>query len=174
VAEGEKTVSAADLGTHERIIRLLDEGGARYRVVAHPAEGRSEEIARIRGNDPSQSLKAIVVALKGGGQGERTVMAVVPGSRKLDMKALRKVCGAQKGSFAPPEVATAITGCAMGAVPPFSFWPALPVIADPAIRRHREVCFNAGRLDRSVFMDVDDYVRLAMPQFAAIAAPEEG
>ena len=155
--------------THERILRLLDEGGARYRVVEHPAEGRSEEIAKIRGNHPSQSLKAIVVVLKGGGAGGRTVMAVVPGDRRLDMKALRKAMGAQKGGFAPPEVATAITDCVMGAVPPFSFWPDLPLVADPAIRDNREVCFNAGRLDRSVFMDVDDYVRLATPRFAAIA-----
>jgi Ala-tRNA(Pro) deacylase len=59
----------------------------------------------------------------------------------------------------------------MGAVPPFTFWEELPLIADPAIRANREVCFNAGRLDRSIFMDVDDYVRLARPRFAAIAEP---
>ncbi|WP_316980060.1 YbaK/EbsC family protein [Shumkonia mesophila] len=155
--------------THERVVRLLDGGGARYRIVEHPAEGRTEEIAKIRGNDPSQSLKAIVVTLKGGGAGKRTVMAVVPGSRRLDMKALCQAAGAQKGGFAPPEVASAITGCVMGAVPPFTFWAELPLIADPAIRDNREVCFNAGRLDRSIFMDVDDYVRLASPRFAAIA-----
>lgn len=160
--------------THERIVRLLDEGGARYRLVEHPAEGRSELIARIRGNDPSQSLKAIVVVLKGGGAGNRAVLAVVPGSRRLDMKALRRETGARKGGFAPPEVATAVTGCVMGAVPPFTFREDLPLIADPAIRDNREVCFNAGRLDRSIFMDVDDYVRLARPRFAAIAAPTEG
>jgi Ala-tRNA(Pro) deacylase len=157
--------------THERIVRLLEDGGARYRIVEHPAEGRTEEIAKIRGNHPSQSLKAIVVTLKGGGAGKRTVMAVVPGNRRLDMKALCNEAGAQKGGFAPPEVATAVTGCVMGAVPPFTFWEELPLIADPAIRDNREVCFNAGRLDRSIFMDIDDYVRLARPQLAAIAEP---
>jgi len=160
--------------THERIVRLLEEGGAAYRVVEHPAEGRSEVIAKIRGNHPSQSLKAIVVSLKGGGAGRRTIMAIVPGNRRLDMKALCQAAGAQKGGFAPPEVATAITGCVMGAVPPFTFWEELPLIADPAIRDNREVCFNAGRLDRSIFMDIDDYVRLAKPQFAAIAEPIAG
>ncbi|MBE0532178.1 MAG: YbaK/prolyl-tRNA synthetase associated domain-containing protein [Rhodospirillales bacterium] len=157
--------------THERIVRLLEDGGARYRIVEHPAEGRTEEIAKIRGNHPSQSLKAIVVTLKGGGAGKRTVMAVVPGNRRLDMKTLCNEAGAQKGGFAPPEVATAITGCVMGAVPPFTFWEELPLIADPAIGDNREVCFNAGRLDRSIFMDINDYVRLARPQFAVIAEP---
>ena len=167
-------MAEGEFDTHERIVRLLEAGGARYRLVEHPAEGRSELIAKIRGNDPSQSLKAIVVTLKGGGAGERLAMAVVPGSRRLDMKGLRQATGAQKAGFAPPEMATRITGCVMGAVPPFTFWDELPLIADPAIRDNREVCFNAGRLDRSIFMDVDDYVRLANPRFAAIAAPAEG
>ncbi len=157
--------------THERVLALLEAGGARYRLVEHIEEGRSAEIARIRGNDPSQSLKAMVVTMRGGGQGERHVMAIIPGDRRLDMKGLRKAVGAQKGKFMTPEDANALTGCVMGAVPPFSFWDELALIADPAIRDNAEVCFNAGRLDRSIFMDLEDYIRLAAPQFAAIAEP---
>ncbi len=159
--------------THERVIDLLESGGARYRLLEHAEEGRSAEIAKIRGNAPSQALKAIVVTLKGGGMGERYVMAVLPGNRRLDMKGLRKAVGAQKGKFMSPEDANALTGCVMGAVPPFTFWEELSLYADPAIRDNAEVCFNAGRLDRSLFMDLDDYIRLAKPEFAAIAAPAD-
>lgn len=158
---------------HERLVRLLTEGGARFRVVEHEAEGRSEHIARIRGNRPEQALKAIVVTLKGGGQGTRHALAVVPGDRRLDMKGLRSHFAASKGAFAAPDAAQALTGCPMGAVPPFSFRQDLPVVADPAIRDNAEVCFNAGRLDRSIFMDLADYVALAQPRFAAIAEPKD-
>jgi len=168
------TEAASQPETHRMIVDLLEGGGAEYRIVEHPAEGRSAEIAKIRGNDPSQSLKAIVVAVRGGGGGRRMVMAVVPGNRRLDMKALCKAAGAQKGSFAPPDEVTALTGCVMGAVPPFSFWEELPVYADPLIRDHAEVCFNAARLDRSIFMDLDDYLRLASPVMAAVAGDETG
>ncbi len=158
--------------THEQLVDLLEKGGATFRIIEHVAEGRSADIAKIRGNDPSQALKAIVVTLKGGGKGTRPVMAVIPGNRRLDMKGLRKADGGQKGKFTSPEDATALTGCPMGAVPPFTFWDELAIYADPSIRDNQEVCFNAGRLDRSIFMDLDDYIRLAAPTFANIAAPE--
>ena len=158
--------------THERLVALLEDNGIAYRLIEHEAEGRSEHISRIRGNHPKQAMKAIVVTVKGGGQGSRHVMAVLPGNRRLDMRALKKVLGAQKGSFTPPEVAKELTGCAMGSVPPFTFWEELRLVADNAIRDNEEVCFNAGRLDRSIFMKLEDFIAVAKPEMADIS--EEG
>ena len=156
---------------HQRLLDLLDGVAARYRVVAHAAEGRSEHISRIRGNHPGQAMKALVCEVRGGGGGRRHVLAVVPGVRRLDMRALCRHMGAQKGRFAPPGVAEALTGCVMGAVPPFSFDArALPLVVDEGFRAWDEVVFNAGRLDRSLFLKFEDYVVAARPAFAAIAA----
>jgi Ala-tRNA(Pro) deacylase len=44
----------------------------------------------------------------------------------------------------------------------------LIVLADPRIQENREVVFNAGRLDRSIFMQSDDYVRIAKPEMVRI------
>ena len=87
------------------------------------------------------------------------------------MKTLRKLYGAQKGRFADPDTAQSITGCVMGAVPPFSFSGELALVVDEALRQCPEVCFNAGRLDRSIFVDFDGYQRAATPVFAAISDP---
>ena len=38
------------ISTHERLIALLDEHEASYRIVEHEQEGRSEQISKIRGN----------------------------------------------------------------------------------------------------------------------------
>jgi Ala-tRNA(Pro) deacylase len=57
----------------------------------------------------------------------------------------------------------------IGAIPPFSFSDQLQVLADPLIQQNEEVIFNAGRLDRSVFMKLDDYIRIAKPQIVKIA-----
>ncbi len=157
--------------THERLIALLDEHNATYRVVEHAHEGRSEEISKIRGNDPHQAMKAIVASVRGGGGGKRYVLAVLPGICKLDMKALCRAMGAQKGRFSPEDEATEMTGCVMGAVPPFSFRADLPVIVDPACKENTEVVFNAGRLDRSIFMAFADYERITQPSFAEISIP---
>ncbi len=155
--------------THQRLVALLDQHRINYRIVEHIHEGRSEEISKIRGNDPAQAMKAIVASVRGGGGGKRYVLAVLPGIRKLDMKALCRAMGAQKGRFSPEEEATEMTGCVMGAVPPFSFRDDLPVIVDPACRINREVVFNAGRLDRSLFMAFADYERIVKPAFADIS-----
>ena len=154
---------------HEQVLKLLNDGNAAYRIVEHEPEGRSEIIAKIRGNRPEQSLKAIVVSLKGGGEGTRYAMAIVPGNRRVDMRVLKKELGAQKGSFVDGETLNNLTGCVMGSVPPFVFRDDLPLIADEDIRNNEEVVFNAGRLDRSIFMPLEDYIAIAKPRFAKIA-----
>ena len=103
-----------DTDTHERLLALLDSRNAKYRVIKHEPEGRSEEISRIRGNDPAQAMKAIVLTVRGGGKGKRAVMVVIPGNQRLNMKILLSHVGAQKGRFATSEEATELTGCVMG------------------------------------------------------------
>jgi len=155
--------------THERLISLLDSHNARYRTIEHEPEGRSEEISRIRGNDPAQAMKAIVVSVRGGGKGKRYAMAVIPGNRRLDMKALLAHLDAQKGRFAPAEEASELTGCVMGAIPPFSFNEDLPLIVDNAFKAWNDVAFNAGRLDRSLFLSFADYCLIVNPIFADLS-----
>lgn len=50
-----------------------------------------------------------------------------------------------------------------------SFNDQLQVLADPLVQQNEEVVFNAGRLDRSIFMKLDDYIRIAKPQVVQIA-----
>jgi Ala-tRNA(Pro) deacylase len=154
--------------SHGRLIAHLEAAGARFRIVEHAAEGRSEQISVIRGNHPSQALKAMVVALKGGMSA--FALAVLPGDRRCDFAALAAAFDAKRARFAVPEDAQRLTGCMMGAVPPFTFDAALPLVADPAIQANEEVVFNAARLDRSIFMPLADYLRTATPKLVAFAA----
>jgi Ala-tRNA(Pro) deacylase len=62
------------------------------------------------------------------------------------------------------ERAEELTGCVIGAIPPFSFNEKLPLLADPRIEDNPEVVFNAGRLDRSIWMRSTDYMRIAAPE----------
>lgn len=154
---------------HAKILALLEARGARYRVVEHAPEGRSEAIARIRGNRPEQALKAIVTLVKRDKKSCDYYLAVLPGNRRLDLAALAAFVGAKKAVFAPREKAAAITGCEIGAIPPFAFDEALRIVADPAIKQNEEVVFNAGLLTKSVFMSCTDYIAIARPALASIA-----
>jgi len=159
---------AADV--FEKLVALLSEAQAKFRVIEHEAEGRSEKISVIRGNRPEQAAKAMVLDMRGGGSGRRNVLAILPGNRKLDFAAVAKVFEARKCGFASPQSAEELTGCTMGAVPPFSLNPGLSVVVDEDLLANDTLFFNAGRLDRSMELDTKDWIAVAKPRVARIAA----
>jgi len=154
---------------HEQLCMLLDREGAVYRVVAHEPEGRTELIAQIRGNRLEQAIKSIVVQVRLKKKEHIYCLANVPGDCRIDLEGLKNHFNADSVAFASREKAQALTGCAIGAIPPFSFTDQLQVLADPLIQQNEEVVFNAGRLDRSIFMKLNDYIRIANPQLIPIA-----
>jgi Ala-tRNA(Pro) deacylase len=157
--------------TFDRIVALLTGTGANFRIIEHEAEGRSEKISVIRGNRPDQAAKAMVLDVRGGGGGRRHVLAILPGSRKLDFDAVATLFEARKCGFASPATAQELTGCVMGAVPPFAFDPALTVVVEQDLLANDTLFFNAGRLDRSMELDTKDWLAAANPRIARIAAP---
>ena len=153
----------------EQLIQRLQEGQARFRVLHHVAAGTSAEVAAIRGTQPGQGAKAMLCRLKE--TPERWVLAVLPGDRKIDFRKVGQAVGGKKATLASPEEAARLTGCVMGAVPPFSFWPAIRLVVDPKlIDDNEEIAFNAGRLDTSMLLNAQDYVRIADPLLAEITA----
>jgi Ala-tRNA(Pro) deacylase len=154
----------------DRIVTLLSEAKAKFRVIEHEPEGRSEKISVIRGTRPEQAAKAMVLDVRGGGGGRRNVLAILPGNRKLDFNAVATLFEARKCGFANPVSAEALTGCAMGAVPPFSLNPALSIVVDQDLLANATLFFNAGRLDRSMELDTQDWLAVARPRVARIAS----
>jgi Ala-tRNA(Pro) deacylase len=154
---------------HKQLCDLLDRDGANYRVIEHELEGRTEMIARIRGNRIEQSIKSIVVQVRLNRKENIYCLANVPGDCRIDFDGIKHHFHADSVAFASRDKAQELTGCVIGAIPPFSFNDQLQVLADPLIQENDEVVFNAGRLDRSVFMKLNDYIRIAKPQLAKIA-----
>jgi Ala-tRNA(Pro) deacylase len=154
----------------DRLVTLLGDAKAKFRVIEHAAEGRSEAISVIRGNRPDQAAKAMVLDARGGGGGRRHVLAILPGSRKLDFNAVATLFEARKCGFASPDTAQELTGCVMGSVPPFALNPALAIVADEDLLANDTLFFNAGRLDRSMELDTRDWLAVAQPRVARIAA----
>jgi Ala-tRNA(Pro) deacylase len=159
---------AADV--FERIVAMLGEAKAKFRVIEHEPEGRSDKISAIRGNRPDQAAKAMVLDLRGGGAGKRHVLAILPGNRKLDFIAVANLYEARKCGFASPDTAQELTGCVMGSVPPFSLNPALAIVVEEDLLGNDTLFFNAGRLDRSMELDTKAWLAVARPRIARIAA----
>lgn len=154
---------------HKQLCDLLDQDGATYRVLEHEPEGRTEMIAKIRGNRIEQSIKSIVVQVRLNRKENLYCLANVPGDCRIDFDGIKNYFNADSVAFASRDKAQELTGCVIGAIPPFSFNDQLQILADPSIEENEDVVFNAGRLDRSIFMKLADYLRIAKPQLAKIA-----
>ena len=153
----------------DKLNELLRGENARFRVINHPAEGGSEKVAAIRGTLPGQGAKAMLCQVKA--LPDTFVLAVLSGNRKVDFKKLGQAVGGQKASLLSPDQAAQLTGCVMGAVPPFSFWPNVKLVVDHRLLdENEEIAFNAGRLDTSMVLNSQDYRRIARPLLAFIAA----
>lgn len=154
---------------HEQLCALLDREGATYRVIEHEPEGRTEVIAKIRGNRIEQSIKSMVLQVRMTRKENIYCLANIPGNCRVDLDGIKKYFHADSVAFAKREKAQELTGCVIGAIPPFSFHEQLQLLADPRIQQNEEIVFNAGRLDRSIMMKLDDYIRIARPQLVPIA-----
>ncbi|WP_048222592.1 YbaK/prolyl-tRNA synthetase associated domain-containing protein [Enterobacter quasiroggenkampii] len=151
-------------GTHQQLITLLTEQGARFRVMAHEAVGKCEAVSEIRGTDLRQGAKALVCKVKGNGV-KKHVLAILAADLQADLSQLASHFGGLKASLASPAEVDALTACVFGAIPPFSFHPDLALVADPLLfERFDEIAFNAGLLEKSVIMDTQDYLRIARPE----------
>lgn len=158
--------------TYQRLIDLLDEHGAQYRLIDHEPEGRTDLVSPMRGNDVHDAAKCMVLMVKLGKKTTKYVLAVVPGDEKVDMAAVRGLLGGTYVSFASAEIAERLAGSVAGTILPFSFHPELELIIDPGLREIDELYFNAARLDRSMALRTSDYLAIAKPRVERIAQPQ--
>ncbi|MCE9899598.1 YbaK/prolyl-tRNA synthetase associated domain-containing protein [Raoultella terrigena] len=153
--------------THQLLLALLDERQARYRLVEHEAVGKCEAVSEIRGTALGQGAKALVCKVKGHGVNQH-LLAILAADQQADLARLALHVGGSKASLASPAEVDALTACVFGAIPPFSFHPALRLVADPLLfENFSEIAFNAGRLDRSIILNTADYLRIARPELVA-------
>lgn len=155
---------------YTRLICDLDAMGARYRLIEHAPEGRTALVSALRGHPVAQAAKCLVVMVKIGKRQTRYVLAVIPGNARLDITAVKELLGGSYAALAATDTAEELAGTVTGTVLPISYHPRLELIADPTLLTFPELFFNAARLDRSIALTTDDYLRLANPAVRPIAA----
>lgn len=134
-----------------------------FTVIEHSAEGKSEDVAKIRNTEVGQGAKALVCQIRGQSQ-YKYLLVVSAGDKKVDFKKLAEAINVKRVSMANLDVVSELTGCVPGSVPPFSFHEDLTVIVDPNIfNRFDEIAFNAGSLEKSIKMKTKDYLKIAKP-----------
>lgn len=157
---------------YERLVSLLDGAGARYRMIDHAPEGRTDEVSAYRGHPVACAAKCLVVMVKLDRRTSKYFLAVVSGDARVDLQALKTMAGGTYVAFASTPKAETLAGSVSGTILPFSFHSDLELVVDPGLLVHPEIFFNAARLDRSLALNTQDYVRIANPQIRVIAVKD--
>lgn len=143
----------------EQIKKWLTDQSIIFKLVHHGPTKTSEAAALARGEDLSIGGKALVLKID-----DSFKLCVLSAAKKLDSVALRKHFRAKKIRFADRDELKDLTGLVPGSVPPFGK-PLidLELFLDQSILQNQKIAFNAGSLNDSIIMSVQDYLKVAKP-----------
>lgn len=98
------------------------------------------EAAEVLGVDPGQVFKTLLADVDGA-----LVVAIVPVTGKLDLKALAAAVGGKKAEMADPAVAQRKTGYVVGGISPIGQKTAHPTVLDETAELYDTVYVSGGR-----------------------------
>ncbi|MCU0268624.1 MAG: Cys-tRNA(Pro) deacylase [Acidimicrobiales bacterium] len=123
-----------------------------------------EEAATVLDVDPARVFKTLVAEVDG-----RPVVAVVPVTGQLDLRALAAVVGGKRACLAGVDDAQRATGYVVGAISPLGQKRRLPVIVDRSAGDHDTVFVSAGRRGLEVELAPGDLVTVTGASMAVLA-----
>ncbi len=150
-------------------VKVLEQAGVAFTLAEYPHDPRSpaygEEAARALGLSPDAVFKTLLARLDDG----RLVMAIVPVSAQLDLKALARAAGGRKASLADPAEAERATGYVVGGISPLGQRKRLPAFLDIAAERLATLHVSGGRRGLEICLAPDDLARLTGARLTALA-----
>src|SRR4051794_40712693 len=125
-------------------VMALRAAGVDFTVREYAHDERSEsfglEAADALGLDPDRVYKTLVARAD-----DNLVVAVVPVSGRLDLKALARTVGAAKAAMAEVREAERATGYVAGGISPFGQKRAHPTVVDETVELWPTVYVSGGR-----------------------------
>jgi Cys-tRNA(Pro)/Cys-tRNA(Cys) deacylase len=149
-------------------IRALEQAGVAF--VLHPYEHDPRatsygfEAAQALGVSAARVFKTLMAEADG-----RLVVAVVPVSGNLDLKALARALGARKAAMADPTAAERATGYVVGGISPLGQKRRHPTVLDASALEHPTVLVSAGRRGLDLEVAPADLVTLTSASVFPIA-----
>lgn len=122
--------------------------------------------AAALGVEPERVFKTLLVTL----DGSSTVVAVVPVSGQVSLRAVATVFGAKRAEMCRPETAERLTGYVVGGISPFGQKRPLRTVVDETVHLFDTVFVSGGRRGLDLEVRPDDLLRVVDAVVAAIAA----
>ncbi|AWZ06482.1 MULTISPECIES: Cys-tRNA(Pro) deacylase [unclassified Streptomyces] len=129
---------------------------------AHPSYG--EEAAQALGVSAARVFKTLLADVDGS-----LVVAVVPVSGSLDLKALASAVGGKRAAMADPALAERTTGYVLGGISPLGQRKRLRTVLDASAEQFATICVSAGRRGLEVELAPSALTGLTAAALAPIA-----
>lgn len=122
------------------------------------------EAAAALGVDPARVFKTLLAQVD-----DALVVAVVPVSGHLDLKALAAAVGGKRATMADPAAAQRATGYVVGGISPLGQRRPLPTVVDVTAIDHRTIYVSAGKRGVDIELRGEDLITLTSASTAPIA-----
>jgi Cys-tRNA(Pro)/Cys-tRNA(Cys) deacylase len=173
VTRWSRTAIPTTRGRSERVLtpatKALDSAGIPYQAVEYEIAanegGYGAAVVDALGLDPDAVGKTLVAELDG-----HAVIAVVPVSRSLDLKALARAGSSKRAVMAEPAVAERLTGYVVGGIAPLGHRKRLSVFVDELLLGGDAVHVSAGRRGLELTLSPVDLVRVTAATVAPISS----
>lgn len=153
------------------VTRLLDSRKIAYTAYELPAEKLGAlETARILHVDPATVFKTIVVTRE---KPKKPLLAVIPGTNQVDLKALAASLGEKKVYLATEREAESLTGLQAGGISPLALLnKGFQIILDSAAQELAQIHISGGQRGLNIRIPVDAFLRLTGARTASVSNPE--
>ncbi|NQV07549.1 Cys-tRNA(Pro) deacylase [bacterium] len=153
-----------------RALDALDSAGVDYMEHAYevPAGGDlsyGEAVAAVLGIESDRVFKTLVAVVDGD-----PVVAIVPVSGSLSLKALARAHGGKHSAMAEVALAERVTGYKVGGISPFGRRTDLPVYVDEWVEAHDSVFVSGGLRGLQVEVAPADLITSIGATVATLAA----
>lgn len=149
-------------------MQILDRLGAVYEVREYEEEElTAREAARKLDLPEARVFKTLVVRGDRGG----VILACLPGSGELDLKALARVSGNKKTELVPVAEIHRLTGYLRGGVSPLGSRRPYPLYLDQSAGDKDTISVSAGMRGMQILVRPSDLVRAAGATVAPITTP---
>ncbi len=150
------------------VTRLLDSRKVTYSIFELPAEKlgalRTAELLNV---SPDMVFKTIVVTRKPG----KPILAIIPGSHEVDLKALAKFLGEKKVMLPTQAEAEKLTRLQTGGISPLALLnKGFVIILDASAQEYPEIHISGGQRGLNIRLGVGDLIKLTNARVGLVSA----
>lgn len=154
--------------TTNNVTRLLDARKIPYSAHEFPAEKLGAlEAAQFMDAPPDQVFKTIVITR----EKKKPVLAVIPGTRTVDLKLLAACLGEKKMHLPTEREAEQLTGLQAGGISPLALInKGFQVVIDAAAQQYPRIYISGGQRGLNLQLAVEAIAKLVNARFGNVSA----